>query len=1374
MNPSGQGELPGGAAAVEHNIEEKERSQLGIVTDQQKDTEPLSEKSAAAPVSPSTPISGHAKSPTTAVSPTSPTSQSSDSDNRPDLSKLDSKIVQVRDVPEGDAALSHLPEHERAVLKKQLDVPDVKVTYWTLYRYATKWDKVFIVIACICAIGAGAVLPLMTVVFGNLSGTFQGLVLNNLSSSFDSTLTRYCLYFIYLAIGEFFLVYISTVLFIYTGEHITSKVREQYLRAILRQNIGFFDKLGAGEVTTRITADTNLIQEAISEKVGLTLTGVATFFSAFVIGFVKYWKLTLICTSTVFAIVLVMGSGGRKMAGWNKQSLAAYALGGSVAEEVLASIRNAVAFGTQDKLAKQYNIHLLEARRWGIRSKAALGCMIGAMLCILFLNYGLAFWMGSRFLVNGETTLAHILTIIFAVMIGAFSFGNVGPHMQHFAAGVGAAAKIYSTIDRASPIDPLSDDGQKLDQVEGTIELRNVKHIYPSRAEVVVMEDINLVIPAGKTTALVGASGSGKSTIVGLVERFYDPVGGVVLLDGHDLSTLNLHWLRQQIALVQQEPILFSQTIKENIRNGLVGSKYENESEEQQTQRIIDAAKQANAHDFISSLPDGYETHVGERGFLLSGGQKQRVAIARAIVSDPKILLLDEATSALDTRSEKVVQQALDTAAKGRTTIVIAHRLSTIKTADNIVVMQQGRIVEQGTHDELVERKQAYFNLVSAQRIGSDEDDQSVEEAVASEAELTKIQSTRSGSAGMADPDDEKLALGRTRSGKSVSSNVLAEKKRDTEARYSLWTLIMFIARFNRKEWWIMCIGFFFTAIAGAAQPVQGIFFAKCIVALSQPLSLRHQIRHDVDFWCLMYLMLAFVDLIAMCIQGIAFAYCSESLVQRARDGAFRRFLRQDIAFFDEDENSTGALTSFLSTETTHLASISGATLGTLISCSSTLIIAVVVALAIGWKLSLVCMCALPVILGTGFVRFWVLAKFSAINQKHYEKSAGYACEHTNAIRTVASLTTEREIYGEYRRQLRDQLGDSLKSNLKHSSLYAASQSAMFLAFALGFWYGGKLLVRGEYTLFQFFIVFSEIIFGAQSAGTVFSFAGDMSKAKNSAAELKKLYDRQPAIDAWSDDGAPITQVEGTIEFRDVHFRYPTRPEVPVLRGLNLTVKPGQYVALVGASGCGKSTTIALLERFYDPLAGGIYVDGQEISSLNINDYRSHLALVSQEPTLYQGTIKDNVLLGVDRGEISDEQIIRACKDANIYDFIMSLPDGFATDVGSKAALLSGGQKQRIAIARALLRDPKILLLDEATSALDSNSEKLIQATLDFAAKGRTTVAVAHRLSTIQKADVIYVFDKGVIAEKGTHHELMALKGRYRELVSLQSLEKQR
>jgi ATP-binding cassette subfamily B (MDR/TAP) protein 1 len=383
-----------------------------------------------------------------------------------------------------------------------------------------------------------------------------------------------------------------------------------------------------------------------------------------------------------------------------------------------------------------------------------------------------------------------------------------------------------------------------------------------------------------------------------------------------------------------------------------------------------------------------------------------------------------------------------------------------------------------------------------------------------------------------------------------------------------------------------------------------------------------------------------------------------------------------------------------------------------------------------------------------------MLARFQARTKKAYEASAGFACEATSAIRTVASLTREEDVWEKYHLQLEHQFKSSFVSVAKSSSLYAASQSFVFFCIALGFWYGGTLIAKREYTMFQFFVCFSSIIFGAQSAGTIFSFAPDMGKAKHAAAELQALFDRKPKIDSWSEEGEKVTSVEGHVEFRDVHFRYPTRPEQPVLRGLNLSIKPGQYVALVGASGCGKSTTIALLERFYDPLSGGVYVDGKEISKLNVNDYRSYIALVSQEPTLYQGTIRENVLLGADR------------------EFITSLPDGFNTICGSKGGLLSGGQKQRIAIARALLRNPKILLLDEATSALDSESEQVVQLALDAAAKGRTTIAVAHRLSTIQKADIIYVIDGGRVVEEGSHNYLLSKNGRYAELVTMQSLEK--
>lgn len=885
----------------------------------------------------------------------------------PPLHRLDSAIPkQEKDYEEADQdPFAHLPEHEAAILKRQLDIPPVNVTYFGLYRYATKWDWIINVISAVAAIAGGAALPLMTIIFGSLAGTFQGFFLGTVTGAdFSAEISRLTLYFVYLGVAEFVATYIATVGFIYTGEHISGKIRQQYLASILRQNIGYFDKLGAGEITTRITADTNLVQDGISEKVGLTLTALATFIAAYVIGYIKYWKLTLILTSTIVAIFLTMGGLGNWIVKWNKASLASYAEGGTVAEEVISSIRNAIAFGTQDKLAREYDKHLGIAEKSGFKMKAITGSMIGFLMCYVYLTYSLAFWLGSQYIVSGDTSLSAVLTILLSIMIGAFALGNVSPNIQAFTTSVAAASKIFSTIDRKSPLDPTSWEGTKLQHLEGVVELRNIKHIYPSRPEVVVMEDVSLTIPAFRTTALVGASGSGKSTIVGLVERFYDPVGGTVLLDGVNVQDINLQWLRRQISLVSQEPTLFATTIAGNIRHGLIGTEHETKSEEELRGLVEHAAKMSNAHDFITALPEGYETNVGERGFLLSGGQKQRIAIARAIVSDPKILLLDEATSALDTKSEGVVQAALDKAAQGRTTIVIAHRLSTIKGADNIVVMQQGRIVEQGNHDELLEKRGAYYNLVEAQRIAAENDQTRAGEEEECSPDLdekdakvlhTPIKEYEE------DPND--LELGRSRSRHSVSSQVLANKSKVNTSKYSLWTLIKVVGSFNKKEWKLMLIGLFFSIICGAGNPVQAVFFAKSITALALPPSQYAELRSQANFWSWMFFMLALVQLGSYISQGVAFAYCSEKLVHRARDKSFRVMLRQDIAFFDREENSAGALTSFLNTETTHLAGMSGVTLGTLLLVTTTLIVGFVIALAIGWKLALVCIATVPVVL---------------------------------------------------------------------------------------------------------------------------------------------------------------------------------------------------------------------------------------------------------------------------------------------------------------------------------------------------------------------------------------------------------------------------
>jgi ATP-binding cassette, subfamily B (MDR/TAP), member 1 len=391
---------------------------------------------------------------------------------------------------------------------------------------------------------------------------------------------------------------------------------------------------------------------------------------------------------------------------------------------------------------------------------------------------------------------------------------------------------------------------------------------------VTVLQDFNLVIPARKVTALVGASGSGKSTIVGLVERFYTPVGGQIFLGDHDIQKLNLKWLRRQMSLVSQEPVLFNCSIRRNIEHGLIGTEFEEAEGEKKAELVVQAARMANAHDFINRLPHGYETIAGDHGVLLSGGQKQRIAIARAVISNPKILLLDEATSALDSKSEGIVQAALDVAAQGRTTIVIAHRLSTIRRADKIVVLSEGRVAEQGTHEELLLRKGVYYDLIEAQNLTVDEETTKSNET---EGENALHYTNEEISDGLDRNTAKRLIIHQHLKFTSALSATLENSQREGP-HDSLWTIIKTISALNKQETRIMIFGLVCSIIAGGGMPVQGVLFAKCIVSLSRPPAQYPQLRTDINFWSLMYLVVALAVFFVSSAHGIAFAYCSERL----------------------------------------------------------------------------------------------------------------------------------------------------------------------------------------------------------------------------------------------------------------------------------------------------------------------------------------------------------------------------------------------------------------------------------------------------------------------------------------------------------------
>lgn len=722
------------------------------------------------------------------------------------------------------------------------------------------------------------------------------------------------------------------------------------------------------------------------------------------------------------------------------------------------------------------------------------------------------------------------------------------------------------------------------------------------------------------------------------------------------------------------------------------------------------------------------------------------------------------------------MQRALDAAARDRTTVVIAHRLSTIRYADNIIFMSDKRIIEQGTHDELLQKQGAYAVLVNAQSIASKED--------AAKDNHNSITDAVTNETGAQNPKEEDITEGcnmtagnrrpsMASSGLATDSQPIPDSPRPRA--YSTWTLTKRIASFNSNEKWYMLIGILFSIVCGAGTPVQSIFLAKAISTLSTPLTSTNRggVKKESDFWAAMYLMLGGAVFIGYIVHGLLFAKCSERLIRRARKAAFQSMLRQDVSYFDNDKNTAGVLSMFLAIKANDLAGLSGVTLGNILVVMTTVVVGIVVAIAIGWKLALVCTSTVPVLIACGYFRLRTLSHFGRISREMHAESAGYASEAVSAMRTVVSLTLEPNVLHQYTASLSKQRRVSLTSIHRASILYAASEALTYLIFALCFWYGGTLIATREYSIFQFFACFSCVVFSAQSAGAFFSHSANIGKAYIAADEFETLFNRKPTIDTWSSEGRTEGNIQGAITLRNVAFTYPTRPNQPILRGINFQIQPGQYIALVGGSGCGKSTIISLLERFYNPSAGSILLDEEDISSLNVNFYRSQLAIVSQEPILYQGTIRENILLGAPDGVLPDGEMERACREADIFEFISSLPDGFETMVGTGGALLSGGQKQRIAIARAIVRNPRILLLDEATSALDSESEHIVQAALARAAEGRTTIVVAHRLSTIQGADNIFVLDQGRVIEQGTHLELISKNGQYAELVRFQNLDNQ-
>ncbi|XP_047308241.1 ABC transporter B family member 4-like [Impatiens glandulifera] len=1240
------------------------------------------------------------------------------------------------------------------------------VPFSKLFSFADKMDLWLMIIGTIGAVGNGISMPLMTVLFGQLINSF-GQTKDD-TNDVVRVVSKVSLNFVYLSIGTGTAAFLQVSCWMVTGERQSSRIRNLYLKAILRQDVGYFDtETNTGEVVGRMSGDTVLIQEAMGEKVAKFIQLTSTFVGGFVVAFIKGWLLTLVMVSCIPLLIVTGAIMALILGKMASRGQTAYGKAANVVEQTIGSIRTVASFTGEKQAVANYNKSLLTAYKSGIQEGLASGFGLGVVTLTVFGSYALAVWYGAKLIIEKGYTGGDVLNVIIAVLVGSMSLGQASPCVGAFAAGQAAAYKLFETINRKPEIDPYDQSGKKLDDIVGDIELKDVYFNYPARPDETIFSGFSLVIPNGTTAALVGQSGSGKSTVISLIERFYDPMAGEVLIDGINLKEFQLKWIRQRIGLVSQEPILFTSSIRDNIAYG---------KENATVEEIKAAAELANAAKFIDKLPQGLDTMVGEHGTALSGGQKQRIAIARAILKNPRILLLDEATSALDAESERVVQEALDRIMGNRTTVIVAHRLTTVRNAKMIAVIHKGKIVEQGSHSELLRDPEgAYSQLIKLQELNKVSDKETDYER----AELTRTSSRGS---------SRRLSLIRSQSrGSSRLSNSgrqlsvsfglpigineapSADHKfhdseiEPTENRPPPVPLSRLI-RLNKPEIPFILGGALAAIINGSILPIYGLLVSGVIKSFFEP---PNELRKDARFWAIMFFILGFASFLAFPIRTYLFSVAGNKLIKRIRALCFEKVVNMEVSWFDQPENSSGTIGARLSSDAATVRALVGDSLAQTVQDFASAAAGLIIAFQASWELALIILALLPIIAGSGLIQMKFMKGFSADAKAMYEQASQVATDAVGSIRTVASYCAEEKIMEMYEDKCKGPRKTGIRQGLVSGIGFGLSFTLLFLVYALSFYAGALLVKAGKITFGDVFRVFFALTMAAMGLSQSSSMAPDSIKAKEAAASVFAILDRKSNIDPSDESGIVPDDVKGQIELRHISFKYPTRPDIQIFRDLSLTIHSGKTVALVGESGSGKSTVIALLERFYNPDSGNITLDGVDIQSLQLKWLRQQMGLVGQEPVLFNDTIRANIAYGKG-GDATEAEIISAAQLANAQTFISGLNQGFDTIVGERGVQMSGGQKQRVAIARAIVKNPKILLLDEATSALDAESEKVVQDALDRVMVNRTTVVVAHRLSTIKNADVIAVVKNGVIVEKGRHETLINIKdGFYSSLVAL-------
>ncbi|KAF2715325.1 hypothetical protein K504DRAFT_497197 [Pleomassaria siparia CBS 279.74] len=1201
------------------------------------------------------------------------------------------------------------------------------------------------VLGALAAAGAGTARPLMAILFGNLVNLYNGKNGDAGRERLKHEINSKVLQLLYVFIGQWFLVCAYGILFSIAAMRYTMRMRALYLKAAVSQDIEWVSQSSAA---TDLSTNASIIEDALAEKLGTILQAASTVVTAMVISFYWSWRLSLGLVFVIVVLILKDVITATIDAKLERRVQAVETDATTLAEECISGIRTVTACRATSKFASRYANILEKSKKIAFLKSPVVASQYAITYFAVLSAYALAFWYGTRLLRKGQIESGGAICIVLiSLNTGMNALRLLLPLYGVVAKARAAHSSLKSVMDTQARLDPFSKAGIPLDALYSRIGFHNVDFVYPSRPSVKVLKNLSLEFGAGKTTAVIGPSGCGKSSLVALLERFYSPLSGSIQINGTDIGNYNLKSLRSNVRVVQQDVVLFNDTIFNNIAHGLIGSPYNALSEREKRRLVTKVCKDMQAHDFISELPDGYDTIVGNRGNLLSGGQRQRVAIARAIISNPVILIFDEATSALDNDSERLVQAAIDRVSRGRTTVIIAHKLATVKRADRIVLMKDGTITEEGTHESLLRTSDAYVKSWMAQNLAEEEHWRENKRSSNSSLTSNSVESS---------PEKVNRYSENDVQSPQQDDGIIVDMAQDDPM--SFVQSIRYIVSGSRALQYISGMTLLVCIITGGVYPTQAIIFGNDVVSFQK--SPEDMVR-SINFWSLMFFVLAVVSLFSFFALGSLSSVSGTITSHLYREKYFRALITQPMSFFERTTHTPGFLMTSLSSHPTHLQGFV-VLLSSLTVTTVNLSSVAVLGLIVSWRFALVAIFgAVPIISIAGFLRIQSQSRKSKSLSDPLIDSAQYAAEVIGNIRTVSAFAMEAEVCSTMARKMNLSLRPFYRSILVTMPLFAFSHSGNLLGVTFSFWYAGTLLTQHKIGALELWIIYFGIVTGAEATSEFFASANSIVHARSSCGRIFSIISASAKEQLPPNAQESEKPVSSSITFDHVSFSYPNVSDAPVLHDVCFHVQQGQHIAIVGPSGSGKSTIISLLERFYRPSNGQLRVGGVPLADTDVDTYRDHVSLVSQDTQLFQGTVRDNILLGVPMGEESEETMIKAAREAHIHDFIMSLPEGYDTPCGRKGASFSGGQCQRLAIARALVRNPSLLLLDEATSALDTESEGEVKMALKDASAGRTTIAVAHRLSTIRDADCIHVLVKGRIVESGTHDELTRDKGVY-------------